>query len=95
MALDISIQNSPPACRKRGGRTVVIVLELPTGSAANTVAALWAEQACMMHAGLLEEPLVEAEPGASVAKVDRAVGGLDRRVREPGGGTAGVLASLK
>ena len=28
-------------------------------------------------------PPVEAEPGAGVAEVDRAVGGLDRRVREP------------
>ena len=42
-------------------------------------------------AGLYEVvvPPVEAEPGAGVAEVDRAVRGLDRRVREPGGGRAG------
>ena len=31
----------------------------------------------------VEEPAVEAEPGAGVAEVHRAIGGLDRRVREP------------
>jgi hypothetical protein len=31
----------------------------------------------------VEEPPVEAAPGAGVAEVDRAVRGLDRRVREP------------
>lgn len=46
-------------------------------------------------AGLYEVvvPPVEAEPGAGVAEVDRAVGGFDRRVREPGGGRAGQRAA--
>ena len=42
-------------------------------------------------AGLYEVmvPPVEAEPGAGIAEVDRAVGAFDRRVCEPGGGKAG------
>jgi len=45
-------------------------------------------------AGLQEvvEPPVEAEPGAGVAEVHRAVGGLDRRVREPGVGRRAARA---
>ena len=45
-------------------------------------------------AGLQEvvEPPVEAEPGAGIAEVDRAVGGLDRRVSEPGVGRRAARA---